>query len=62
MKKKLMEPKNRKVPEGPILDIKMGPRVLVRTLLAQRKPFSGPIVEGKQVSTGWLKHIGPSEH
>lgn len=62
MKKKLIEPKNINVPEGPILDIMNEPRELVMMQFSQRKPFKGPMVEAKQVSTGWLKQIGPREH
>lgn len=57
-----MAPKKTKVFAGPIDDIRIGPREEVIRIFNMMKAFSGPIVNDKQVSTGWLKAIGPSEH
>jgi len=62
VKMKLIEPKKMKVPAGPRFKIKIGPRELVMRTFKKMKAFNGPQVKGKQVSTAWLKAIGPREH
>ena len=59
--KRVTEPKNKKVPEGPIQATKYSVPIVTKKLLKKRLKFTTPNAESWQTSAPYIQNTGPSE-